>query len=373
MTNKERAAQILKKLEEKHLNLYHSVSKERVQEFFESCEWEGLNEIQFDYNMLKLFALFKDAHTTFCACSKRLPNNFVFVQGKAYMRRNGVFREIVSINNVEIDKVIDLFDEIVPYEVKEWRDVCISKKLGDAVCYQMFGIYGENGLDVLCKTENGLETFNTKLFSQEELDKLREEGKLQPITQFLQKNYSYVIENGVLKLRYLRCQDDSELSFKDFTREIERLYKEGGFEGYILDIRNNGGGSSNVIMPFLRFVEKNNLSGVVLMNGNTFSSGFLCALDMKREAGATTVGESCGMGKQHYGEVRKEVVDDREFYYCVKKFDYSDYFDYEGGFRPDVYAPKTIDDYNNNTDSQLEKAMEVLEDLIEERKQKQVE
>ncbi len=61
MENKQLALEILKTAEEKHINLYHSVSKERVLKHLHSVNWKKLDEVHFDYEMKKLFALFKGA------------------------------------------------------------------------------------------------------------------------------------------------------------------------------------------------------------------------------------------------------------------------------------------------------------------------
>lgn len=365
MTNLEKAREILRVLEAKHKNLYHSVTKEEVKEFFESVDWNKLSEMEFDFNMLRLFAMFKDAHTVYFAGGESLPNRFVYVQGKAYLRKNGVFREIVSINGVSIEEVVKKFEPLIPYEVDDWKNHTLSNKLRNVNYYKMIGLYGENGLDIECKTEEGNVVYNTHAYSEEELQQIRKsENYTMMANSSDDPSYSYSVENDILYLKYKRCRNDENKPFKEVVKEIEKLYNEGRFKGYIVDLRNNGGGSDAVFYPFYKFADRYQLPGVGLINNGTFSSGFLNALDLKFKVGAVLIGENCGMGNEHYGECVNETVDGKRFMYCTKKFEYKKLFDYEGGFRPDIYLPKTIEDYNQEKDRQKERAYEEVKKLI---------
>ena len=87
MTNTEIVKQILRKLEENHINLYHDVSKEKIVEYISKIKnLDSLNTVEFNYEMKKLFALFKDAHTSYYvpAYNFRTESQFKFIGGKIY-------------------------------------------------------------------------------------------------------------------------------------------------------------------------------------------------------------------------------------------------------------------------------------------------
>ena len=60
MKNSELLKYIFDKLEKYHTKLYHSVSKIEVQKYIKTIkDIDSLDNIQFDYEMLKLFSFYK--------------------------------------------------------------------------------------------------------------------------------------------------------------------------------------------------------------------------------------------------------------------------------------------------------------------------
>ena len=131
-------------------------------------------------------------------------------------------------------------------------------------------------------------------------------------------------------------------------------------------MRGNNGGDSRVLLPFEDFVIDNGLQGVVLTDNKTFSSAVLATASFKK-LGAILVGENPAMRTYHYGDSPRHNINGVVFSCCTKCFDDSLKFGYSGPIKTDVYVEKTIKDYRNNTDSQLDKAIDVVSQIISER------
>ena len=99
MTNLETVKTIISQLEKNHVNLYHDVSKEQVYNFISSVgDWNSLNEVGFDYQMKKLFALFKDAHTSYFIPGKIIISQKIyFIQNEFYIKHGDRFEKILKI------------------------------------------------------------------------------------------------------------------------------------------------------------------------------------------------------------------------------------------------------------------------------------
>ena len=120
---------IFEELEKNHINLFHSIDKE----YFNKAKHQvirnsnSLKPIEFDYEMKKLFALFKDAHTTFGSINQQLQLldvSFDIIDGKTYIitfdGTNKNIEEVKAINGVKIEEILKRIELITPFETKEW-------------------------------------------------------------------------------------------------------------------------------------------------------------------------------------------------------------------------------------------------------------
>lgn len=208
---------------------------------------------------------------------------------------------------------------------------------------------------------------------------------------------TYVVERGVIKVEsvtweltsrniaYLKISsfnEDTESSFQAAVREI-LLAKP---KGIILDLRNNPGGFLDVAIAIsdsfipkdeiiviedygngnrTEYKAKNNdgLSDypvVVLVNGGSASASEILAGALQDHKVASIVGEQT-FGKGSVQEL-EEFDDGSSLKLTVAKWltplgrSIS-----EEGIKPDVEVELTEDDYNNDLDPQLDKAVEIIE------------
>lgn len=148
-------------------------------------------------------------------------------------------------------------------------------------------------------------------------------------------------------------------------------------DNYIIDIRNNAGGSSTIIKPLLEFLKGKKI--IVLINEKVFSSGRMAYVDLKN-IGAYSIGSDISTSLNCFGNVPGEFLlkdldlfvkrsstywyyDENLLCHGFEKDTFSLYFRNRKKLlepkilHPDEYIIPSIDDILNNRDPQLEAAI----------------
>ena len=98
MKNSQKVKEIIETLEKEHINLYHDITKEKIDKYIKSVAWDKLSDIEFDREMLKLFHQFKDAHTNYYLSKEknlqRYKNKFEYINRVSYIIIDGKYHEI---------------------------------------------------------------------------------------------------------------------------------------------------------------------------------------------------------------------------------------------------------------------------------------
>lgn len=348
MRNQEILEKIIKTLEVNHLNLYHNVSKEEIDSYVLELKKiiDDCNDIAFDYEMLKLFAKFKDAHTNFWTKMENLDNEIRCYKNKLYTQIEGKYIEILEINGVKSKEIIEKFFEVSTYETEEWKTYQNSI-IRNAYYFKMFNILKDDKLNCLLK--------NGEHFIIQNIQDNRVSDR--------PKNYYYEIKNNILYLKYRKCSNDEKMPFNDLVKEIAEKVDKFNISQYVLDLRDNRGGNSEILNPFQELVKDRNLQGVLLINNGVFSSGRFAVARFKKEFGTTLIGEPTGGAAKSYGYSMPLKVYDKEFTVSIRLWDFSDIFGYEGAIQPDIFIEQTLKDVENKKDKALEVAMNELAKL----------
>ena len=134
MTRTEFVNEVFKKLEENHLFLYHDITKEEFekhkQKFLKNVD--SLDELHFEAGMFRLFALFKDAHTTYKGFDLESIGVPVYnIKNDFYIYDDSVkkFKKIKKVNGFDIKLVIKKMKQLISFEVKTWANFKIEMGL----------------------------------------------------------------------------------------------------------------------------------------------------------------------------------------------------------------------------------------------------
>lgn len=348
MNNKEILDKIIKTLEVNHLSLYHSVSKEEIESYVLDLKEriDDCDEIEFDYEILKLFAKFKDAHTNFWTKVEYLDKEIRYYKGKLFVQIDDKFCEILEINGIKAKDVIEKFFEVSTYETEEWKRYQNSI-IRNAYYFKMFKILKEDKLD--CALKNGEHLIINNVYDKRVYDRPR--------------NYCYKIKDDVLYLKYTKCFNDENMPFADLVKEIAEKVEKFNISQYILDLRDNRGGNSEILNPFQKLVADRKMQGVLLINNGVFSSGRFAVARFKKEFNTTIIGEPTGGAAKSYGYSLPLKVADKGFTVSIRLWDFSDIFGDEGAIQPDILVEQTLQDIEEDNDRVLEVAMNELKKI----------
>lgn len=350
MKKSEIVKEVLKQLEENHLNLYHDASKERVHKFAEHQDWDSFNELEFDYFMLKLFSKFNDSQTEWRIRYLKLDKCFRFINDEIYLHlfNDKKMIKVSKIAGKTPSRIVEELKALLPYETSE-RFTCLCEKaLNNGYVYKLLGLLSDEQLSFL--TEDGL-SHVAKIIAQ-------------PTTNTITRSpYEYrLLDNNILYIRYRSARPSKDYPFSQFAEDIEKKVKEKNITKYILDARNNGGGNSELFNPLYNVIEDNNLKGVVIADSFTYGAAVFNIAKLKTKYNAVIVGEPLGASTIRYGETRHLKVGDYSFSVALKLFDLSDAFGYKGTIQPDIIAPFSLEDFHAGKDTQLEQAITILKE-----------
>ena len=119
--------------------------------------------------------------------------------------------------------------------------------------------------------------------------------------------FQYLVDSKALYLQYDVCYEDKDLPFAQFLEQVFAATDANPVSRFVIDLRWNGGGDSELIRPLIKGLEKRkkkigNLE--VLIGEGTFSSAVLDAVDLRQELHATLIGEPTGGAQAGYGDVQ---------------------------------------------------------------------
>ncbi|MEO1232995.1 MAG: hypothetical protein AAFZ18_29295 [Myxococcota bacterium] len=161
--------------------------------------------------------------------------------------------------------------------------------------------------------------------------------------------FHYDAEEQLLYVQYNRARERREGEFEELSREVFALADREPIARFVVDLRFNGGGNSQIFEPMLEALKsrpKLNRPEVlfVIVGRRTFSSGLLNALQLDRETRATLVGEATGGKPSHFGEVRAFSLPNSG----LEVFHSTRYFDLESeaeSLTPEISVRYTAADY----------------------------
>jgi uncharacterized protein (TIGR03437 family) len=120
--------------------------------------------------------------------------------------------------------------------------------------------------------------------------------------------YTYLGSTRTLYFAYNSCTDSATRPFSAFTQEMLGVFDTNPVDRLIIDLRNNPGGNSAVIDPFLTGLQARQsrfASGtkkIVIIGRRTASSALLNAISLKGQPYTILAGEPTGGRPNSYGE-----------------------------------------------------------------------
>ena len=387
--------QLRVELQLKHKNLYFQNSRE---DFFRDVD-QLINDLdELDHFMVivriaKIIASFRDAHTTLMIPGKWfLPFEFYWFEEGIYIvdvvndgidgYSESVNKRVTHINKVPIADVVRRLGRIISHENEAFLKSQLPRYLRVAEV-----LYGLDVIDDLSRVSLGLEGIegivSDIVVETNDLGNCLRDVSLDCELPLFRRNKGwnywsqYIEEQKLLYINYNSCKDMDNINGKGivdivdggvvsfFTKMMEHICRDG-VEVVVVDLRNNLGGNSNLLEPFIKdlkawkYCEDRWESGAAkvvyaIVGRDTFSSALLNAYSLKKDAGAVILGEASGGKPNCYGEVQYfDLVNSRlKVRYSTKYYEIVE-DDNQLSLVPDVVFGVYFKDYINCIDPVME-------------------
>lgn len=378
-------------LPKRHKNLFVYVKKEDFESVIEELKSrvKDLSDEEIFVELKKITARFKDAHTSiyteeykvYPITLKYFSDDLRVISSLAEDKEI-LGERLVKIGQTDIKIVGKLIGETVSTENEFWLKYRLPQSLIQADLLRGTGILMDvENAEFTFEDESGKQT--VKRFSPISLKEVKDK-EWKPILEksersLYQQNgekyywFEYLEESKTLYLAYNRCYDEKEKPFKEFIKEVFAVADKMPIEKFVIDMRRNGGGNSEVINPLHKYLKKRpklykkkNL--FVLMGNGTFSSGVLNSLRLKKDFGAIWVGEPSGQKLNIYGNIKTFELPNSKLTvtYSISYFPFGKMFakslpnlPEDASFIPvEVPVEITWEDYKAGRDPVLQKALD---------------
>lgn len=374
---------LAKELPAKHINAYHSVSKNDLEAAIARLDKDlpRLTEIEFEVQLSRIVAMVGDAHTTLemdDADHRFFPIAFVWLADGIFVAGTGpdqaelLGAKLVSIDGKKTQSLVNIAAGIIPSENEFWRRAMVPQRFSDATLLHALRATGsEARAEFSFAMPDGSRKTTVIGSSPLPYDKpfltafpfKNDDAPLRG--QHSDQNYWWKLlpESKSLYLGFNRCRDDSKQPFKTVVPEIMKELDAGHAERLVIDLRRNGGGDSLVIWPLLGAIKNRpqlNQKGslFVLIGPQTFSSAMMNAQQFREQTHATLVGEPTGGKPNSFGEVKVLQLPNSKWkvHYCTKYFKMLPETDPDAVY-PDIQRPMNSKAYFGGKDPALEYAL----------------
>ncbi|MGH4125168.1 MAG: S41 family peptidase [Clostridium sp.] len=361
----------------KHKNLFFQKSKA---DFFKEIDSlkrdiESLSDYEIKLQIAKIVASIGDAHTYVpLNINLLLPLElywfadgiYVIVAPQQY--KEILYCKIIKVNNIDIEEVIYILSSIISYENETYFKSQLPKYFPAIELLYDLGLV--NDIDSLELTfedknrkERTLEIKSMPLREWKELyslinNDLMYSTNLPLYRRNSHKNYwfEYIDVSNIVYFKYNACKDMSTKDVVTFCSELINFIEAHVVEKLIIDLRNNFGGNSSLLNPFIEDIkncDKINKTGrlFIIIGRETFSSALLNSFFLKENTSAIFLGEPTGGKPNCYGEVQRFILKNfgltvcysTKYYKIIKDDTLPSLF-------PDVNIALTIQNYVNNED-----------------------
>lgn len=366
---------LVKELPKRHVNLFFNIAEEDFKYKAEKLKQAlpGMNDDEIRIGIKKLLAAVGDTHTDcYIETTKIYPLALYWLMDGIYATdtvekyRPLIYKKLSKVNGEAIGKVIESLTEIIPHENEAQLKLVIPRYIVLPEIMHGLGIVPDTDKSVFTFEDVGGEEFDVEMeavLKNEEIHAVSEEKEDGDKPLYLRKTdecywYSYIDEDRMLYFKYNKCCLSKLGPLDDILEEILGYIDEGKVGKLVVDMRDNGGGCSSLLDPFIDEIGKRDINArdrlFVIVGRGTFSSAILNALHFKNETNATFLGEPTGGKPNHYGEIKyfKLPYSGMQITYSTKYFSYSKTD--SPSFMPDENIEVTLQDLKEGRDPVLE-------------------
>lgn len=360
---------LIDKYEKTFVAPYYCFSKEQLDNYIRNYldDKKIENELDFLYFLkciIKQLNGTLDSHTTVKRNRKFFPLLFKIFNNELFVIKTGKglekyeFCKLKSINKIPYKQLINEVLATISYSTEGWKEAQLEREFDElySLLYlpSISGKYNELNLIFENEKQQELE-FNFDKDSQEEDIELDKE------------NCSFEIVDDTIHYIYNSCIISEKDKLIESIEKLKQVNSNDNIKNFILDLRQNTGGSSSVVKPLIEYLSKQNYKLYVFVDRYTFSSGVMALEDILK-LGVISIGEGIGSALNSFGSL------DGIFELPNTKFSLrisTRFFPATGGaitnqidfknkikqdnlvpvfYKPDIIAKESIEDFKNKID-----------------------
>lgn len=364
-------------LPQKHKNLFFQKSKD---DFFNEIanlkrDIDGLSDYEIKLQIAKIVASIKDAHTYVpLNVNLLLPLELYWFSDGIYVivtlpqYKELLHCRITKLNKIEIEEVISSLSSIISYENETYLKSQLPKYFPAIELLYDLGLVNDiDSLDLTFEDKNKkirtleIKSLNLRDWREKHSlinNDLVHSNNLPLYRRNSHKHYwfEYINISKIMYFKYNACKDMLPTDVFTFCKELIKFIEENAVEKLIIDLRNNFGGNSSLLAPFIediKICDKINKTGklFIIIGRETFSSALLNAFFLKENTTAIFLGEPTGGKPNCYGEVQRFTLKNSRLTVCYSTKYYKIIEDDTlPSLLPDVNIALTIQNYVNNQD-----------------------
>ena len=361
-----------KTLSQVHKNLYFHLSEKEFNRQLEKLKNNVPHETdeQIEIALSVILAGIGDTHTGSSIGSEfRYPLELhwyaegIYIVGTAKEYPNLLDAKIITLNGKKIEEAVNILRPLLAGANESWFKTQIVYYLPIPGVLKYFGLSNSDEIELRVELKNGLvEKVKLKSMNYKEYVAADRPDKTVPLYRshpYENYWYEYLKKEKITYLNYNSCRQMRNKPFEIFDRELWNFINTHEIDKLILDIRENRGGISTILDPFIKELKNSSFNRqgelYVIIGKDTYSSAILNAIRLKKETNACFVGEATGGEPNHYGEVREFKLPNSQkaIRYSTKYFHWLDQD--INTFEPDKEIPETFAAYRDGTDPVLER------------------
>lgn len=387
-----------KELKSRHPNLYLNISESEFDKEINNLK-ENINhmsDVEVSINIEQILSRLKDAHTNISLIEMITPpgeaKNYDdmkvfpitykwFDDGLRVYSCDFKYKEIlglklVSINDIELDEIIGKVSTTYSYDNNAGLKSGITKYISVYEILKFLDIVDNNSAKFVFEKENGdkysinlntMDFKNVNYINLSTLIKNESEISTNPTGCYDDYWFKYIEKDNILYFQYNKCinnnsywlTDEEKRKAPDFYKFVDDLItsiNSRSFDKFVIDIRNNPGGTLGLTNYLLIQLEgltniKQNAKTYVITSENTFSSATQAVVDIANNLDAVVVGTETG------SNVNMTTIRDNDFELpnskitvnCAKDF-INKIPGYKGGYKPNVQIEPNFKNYMNGLD-----------------------
>lgn len=363
---------IEEKLPKVHKDLYFDITPKEFQSQMNDLKTKvsSYSDEEIQIELSKIIASVGDTHTGFSISSELVYpfelhwfDEGIYIMNTVKEYEELLYGKIITIDGKKIEAVAESIKPMLKGANESWFKTQIVYYLSMPNVLKYFDIVKDDNIELSILLGNG-EIKNIELSPMNykdivpidipENDKIL--YKLYPNQNYW---YKYLEDEKLLYINYRSCRQMREKPFQIFSKEIWEFIDKNEVEKLVLDIRENRGGRSPILNPFIddlknsEFNDKNKL--YVIIGKDTYSSAILNAIDLKKNTNAYFVGEETGGNPNHYGEVEEFQLPNHKDYsvrYSTKYFNWNT--ESSDTLKPDKVIKESFESFINSKDPVLE-------------------